>query len=103
MSSSIQRRPRAIDATNLATFLHAWGLNRQKRAILESEGPVNHELYAHAGLSVFFEPGQTTAIPLAYDAFCATYGFRIAGYFFARRAHWNAVWTGALSRLAAMR
>src|SRR5437868_15171580 len=33
---------------------------------------VIHELQAHAGLSVF-EPGQTTAIPLAYGAFCATY------------------------------
>ena len=55
---------------------------------------VIHELHAHAGLSVF-EPGQTTAIPLAYGAFCATYDFCMAGYFFTRRAHWNAAWTGA--------
>jgi hypothetical protein len=55
---------------------------------------VIHELHAHAGLSVF-EPGQTTAIPLAYGAFCASYDSCMAGYFFTRRAHWNAAWTGA--------
>jgi uncharacterized protein DUF6010 len=55
---------------------------------------VIHELHAHAGLSIF-EPGQTTAIPLAYGAFCGTYDFCMAGYFFTRRAHWNAAWTGA--------
>ena len=55
---------------------------------------VIHELHAHAGLSVF-EPGQTTAIPLAYGAFCATYDFCMAGYFFTRRVHWNAAWPPA--------
>ena len=55
---------------------------------------VIHELHAHAGVSVF-EPGQTTAIPLAYGAFCATYDVCMAGYFFTRRPHWNAAWTGA--------
>jgi hypothetical protein len=55
---------------------------------------VIHELHAHAGLSVF-EPGQTTAIPLAYGAFCAAYDSCMAGYFFIRRAHWNAACTGA--------
>jgi len=55
---------------------------------------VIHELHAHAGLSVF-EPEQTTAIPLAYGAFCcATYDLCMAGYFFTRRADWNAAWTG---------
>jgi len=62
-----------------------------------------HELYAHAGLSVF-EPGRTTAIPLAYGAFCATYDVCMAGYFFTRRTLWNAAWTGALGgSSAAMR
>ncbi len=61
---------------------------------------VIHELHAHAGLSVF-EPGQTTAIPLAYGAFCVTYDFCMAGYFFTRRADWNAAWTGAYSRSSA--
>jgi hypothetical protein len=28
-------------------------------------------------------------------AFCATYDSCMAGYFFTRRAHWNAAWTGA--------
>jgi hypothetical protein len=54
---------------------------------------VIHELHAHAGLSVF-EPEQTTAIPFAYGAFCGTYDLCMAGYFFTRRAHWNAAWTG---------
>ena len=49
---------------------------------------------AHA-LSVF-EPGQTTAIPLAYGAFCAAYDSCMAGYFFIRRAHWNAAWLEVL-------
>ena len=53
---------------------------------------VIHELHAHAGLSIF-KPGQTTAIPLAYGAFCPTYDSCMAGYFFTRRAHWNAAWT----------
>ena len=33
---------------------------------------VLHELQAHGGFSVF-EPGQATAVPLAYGIFCATY------------------------------
>src|SRR6266566_4782897 len=45
---------------------------------------VIHELHAHAGLSVY-EPGQTTAIPLAYGVFCASYDACMAGYFFTRR------------------
>ncbi len=43
----------------------------------------------------------TTAIPLAYGAFCVTYDFCMAGYFFTRRADWNAAWTGAYSRSSA--
>jgi hypothetical protein len=38
--------------------------------VLHGLWDVIHELHAHAELSVF-EPGQTTAIPLAYGAFCA--------------------------------
>jgi hypothetical protein len=53
-----------------------------------------HELHVHAGLSVF-APGRTTPIPLAYGAFCVTYDFCMAGYFFTRRTDWNAAWTGA--------
>jgi hypothetical protein len=50
-----------------------------------------HELYAHGGFSVF-EPGQATAVPLAYGVFCATYDFSMAAYFYTRRSDWGAAW-----------
>ena len=52
---------------------------------------VLHELQAHGGFSVF-EPGQTTAVPLAYGVFCATYDFSMAVYFYTRRSDWSAAW-----------
>ena len=51
-----------------------------------------HELQAHGAYSVF-EPGQLTAIPLAYGVFCAVFDFCIAVYFYTRRAEWAAAWT----------
>lgn len=48
-----------------------------------------HELQAHGG-PASFAPGQSTAIPLAYGAFCATFDFGIAAYFVWRRGSWNA-------------
>src|SRR6516164_443436 len=50
-----------------------------------------HELQAHGGHSPF-EPGQLTAIPLAYGVFCAAFDFCMAAYFYARRAEWIAAW-----------
>jgi hypothetical protein len=50
-----------------------------------------HELQAHGAYSAF-EPGQLTAIPLAYGVFCAVFDFSMAAYFYSRRAEWNAVW-----------
>ncbi len=50
-----------------------------------------HELQAHVASSVF-EPGQLTAIPLAYGVFCAVFDFYLAAYFFSRRAEWSAAW-----------
>jgi len=50
-----------------------------------------HELQAHGGPSLF-EPGQLTAIPLAYGLFCAAFDFSMAAYFFRRRAEWLAAW-----------
>ena len=50
-----------------------------------------HELQAHGAYSAF-EPGQLTAIPLAYGVFCAAFDFCMAAYFFARRAEWIAAW-----------
>src|SRR5258706_3411544 len=50
-----------------------------------------HELQAQ-GYSAF-EPGQLTAIPLAYGVFCAAFDFCIAGDFHTRRGEWEAAWT----------
>jgi hypothetical protein len=50
-----------------------------------------HELQAHGAYSAF-EPGQVTAIPLAYGVFCAVFDFCMAAYFYARRAEWRAAW-----------
>ena len=52
---------------------------------------VLHELQAHGTYSAF-EPGQLTAIPLAYGVFCAVFDFCIAAYFYRRRAEWGAAW-----------
>ena len=51
-----------------------------------------HELQAQGALSAF-EPGQLSAIPLAYGVFCAAFDVCIAGYSYARRAEWDAAWT----------
>ena len=50
-----------------------------------------HELQAH-GAYAAFEPGQLTAIPLAYGIFCAVFDFCMAAYFYTRRAEWSAAW-----------
>jgi hypothetical protein len=50
-----------------------------------------HELQAHGGHSLF-EPGQLTAIPLAYGLFCAAFDFSMAVYFFRRQGDWIAAW-----------
>ncbi|HSR56615.1 MAG TPA: DUF6010 family protein [Candidatus Binataceae bacterium] len=50
-----------------------------------------HELQAHRAYSAF-EPGQLTAIPLAYGVFCAAFDVCMAAYFYLRRAEWIAAW-----------
>src|SRR4029077_743119 len=52
---------------------------------------VLHELQAHEASSLF-EPGELTAIPLAYGVFCSVFDFCIAAYFYRRRAEWKAAW-----------
>ena len=47
-----------------------------------------HELHAHAGLD--FGTSTGTEIPLAYGAFCATYDWCMAAYFYTRRRQWGA-------------
>jgi hypothetical protein len=51
-----------------------------------------HEFNAHTGSSLLAR--QTTSVPLAYGFFCATYDFLMAGYFYTRRTHWHAAWSG---------
>ena len=51
-----------------------------------------HELLAQGAFSAF-EPGRLTSIPLAYGVFCAVFDVCIAGYFYTRRAEWDAAWT----------
>jgi len=48
-----------------------------------------HELQAHGAWSAF-EPGQLSAIPLAYGVFCSVFDFYMAGYFYKQRAEWSA-------------
>jgi hypothetical protein len=50
-----------------------------------------HEIQAHASLHVE-GTRRFSAIPLAYGAFCATYDWGMAGYFYLRRAAWSAAW-----------
>ena len=54
-----------------------------------------HEFNAHAGGFLLASPWQTTAVPLAYGFFCATYDFLMAIYFYTRRNHWHAAWSAA--------
>jgi hypothetical protein len=56
-----------------------------------------HELHAHGAYSAF-EPGQLTAIPLAYGVFCAAFDFCMAAYFYVRRAEWIAAWKAGRTR-----
>lgn len=48
-----------------------------------------HELQAHGQHSPL-QPGQLTAIPLAYGLFCAAFDFSMVAYFYRRRVEWNA-------------
>ena len=50
-----------------------------------------HELQAHGACSAF-EPGQLSAIPLAYGVFCSVFDFYMAAYFYGQRAKWSAAW-----------
>jgi hypothetical protein len=50
-----------------------------------------HEFQVHGAYSAF-EPGQLTAIPLAYGVFCAAFDFCMAAYFYSRRAEWSVAW-----------
>ncbi len=51
---------------------------------------VLHEIHAHGGGDLF--GAQQATIPLAYGAFCATYDWCMAAYFYTRRGQWSAAW-----------
>lgn len=73
---------RATAALVVGYFLHAlWD--------------VLHELSAHTELDLFGFAGQATEIPLAYGAFCLTYDWCLAAYFYTRRRDWRAARTAA--------
>ena len=50
-----------------------------------------HELQAHGAYSAF-QPGQLTAIPLAYGIFCAAFDFCMAAYVYVRGTEWSIAW-----------
>ena len=50
-----------------------------------------HEIHAHGGRDLFGDQ-RATDLPLAYGAFCATYDWCMAAYFYTRRAQWHAAW-----------
>jgi len=59
--------------------------------LLHGSWDLLHELQAHGVYSVL-EPGQITAIPLAYGFFCAAFDLCMATYSCARRQDWIAAW-----------
>jgi hypothetical protein len=50
-----------------------------------------HEFQTHGAHSAF-EPGQLTAIPLAYGVCCPAIDLCLAAYFCARHSEWIAAW-----------
>lgn len=52
---------------------------------------VLHEIHAHGGGNLLGSQ-RATEIPLAYGAFCVTYDWCMAAYFYTRRGQWRAAW-----------
>ncbi len=50
-----------------------------------------HEIHAHGGGNLFGDQ-RATELPLAYGAFCATYDWCMAAYFYSRWSQWRAAW-----------
>ena len=50
-----------------------------------------HEIHALTGAEVY-GGAALTQIPLAYGAFCATFDWAMAAYFFSRRGQWRSAW-----------
>jgi len=59
--------------------------------VLHGVWDVLHEFHAFGGTDLF-GAHRLTELPLAYGAFCASYDWCIAAYFYTRRCEWNAAW-----------
>ena len=59
--------------------------------VLHGVWDVLHEIHAHGGGNLFGAQ-QLTALPLGYAAFCATYDWCMAAYFYTQHDQWNAAW-----------
>ena len=59
--------------------------------LLHGVWDVLHEVNAFGGTDLF-GAHRLTELPLAYGAFCASYDWCIAAYFYTRRSQWRAAW-----------
>jgi hypothetical protein len=59
--------------------------------LLHGVWDVLHEIHIHGGGNLFGDQ-RATDLPLAYGAFCATYDWCMAAYFYTRRVRWRAAW-----------
>jgi Family of unknown function (DUF6010) len=59
--------------------------------LLHGAWDVLHAIHAHGGGNILYAQ-QLTELPLGYAAFCATYDWCMAAYFYKRRGHWSAAW-----------
>jgi hypothetical protein len=60
--------------------------------VLHGAWDLLHEIHQHSGADVFVGR-QSTQVPLAYGAFCATFDWAVAMYFVYRRNDWVAAKT----------
>lgn len=56
-----------------------------------------HEIHQHSGIDLF-GGRQSTQVPLAYGAFCATFDLAVAVYFVYRRNDWIAAWASSRAK-----
>jgi Family of unknown function (DUF6010) len=59
--------------------------------LLHGVWDVLHEIHPHGG-GTLFGAQRATELPLGYAAFCATYDWCMAAYFYTRRRKWSAAW-----------
>jgi hypothetical protein len=59
--------------------------------LLHGVWDVLHEINAHGG-GELLGGHRATDLPLGYGAFCATYDWCMAAYFYTRRGQWRAAW-----------